>query len=178
MGANDGCLPSQAPVICAPGATDSTVRRVERESLRHDESVDPTGDGFRLATSRERVTAYVVDAVAVLGGLLAVTRGWSRTRRLVALVVGSLVGATGYHVLFEGATGQTVGKRVVGITVVGVNGDPCSFRAAAVRTVARAVDWLPAGYFLGFLSMSVTERRQRLGDVVGGTVVVADDRES
>ena len=146
--------------------------RIERANP----TAERTGENVRLATTGERVAAYGIDAMFVVGVLAPLTRGRSPARRLLALVVGALVGATGYHVVLEGRDGQTAGKRLIGITVVGADGTSCGYRRAGIRTAARIVDWLPAGYLLGFASMAVTERRRRIGDLAAGTVVVSAER--
>lgn len=130
------------------------------------------GPDDRYATASQRAVAYLVDVGVVVGVLLALTRRRGTLRRIAALVVGSVVGATAYHVVLEGSRGQTVGKRAVGIAVVGTDDQPCGYRAAAIRTAARVVDFLPVGYLLGLLSIRVTRRRQRIGDLAAGTVVV------
>lgn len=121
-----------------------------------------------------RALAYVADAV-LLGGpiLFAVTRMTrSRVRRAVlAGVLGSVLG-TLYHLFLEGRYGQTPGKRLLGIVVVREDGTPCTYAASTVRTVLRFVDWLPAAYLLGIASIALTERHQRVGDLVAGTIVV------
>ena len=127
----------------------------------------------QFATAGRRIAAYLVDFV-VLGPplLAAVARldlDGDRLRRggAFALLVANL-----YHVLFEGTTGRTPGKRALRIRVVDADGGPCTYRAAALRTLGRFVDFLPVAYLVAFGSMALTERRQRLGDLLGGTVVV------
>lgn len=74
----------------------------------------------------------------------------------------------------EAATGQTVGKRVLGIRVVTTDGAPASTGKIAARTVLRIVDALPAAYLLGFVVVLATgRRRQRIGDLAAGTTVVS-----
>jgi uncharacterized RDD family membrane protein YckC len=74
---------------------------------------------------------------------------------------------TVYHALLEGFLGRTVG-----IAVVCEDGGPCALRAAAVRTLGRFLDWLPAAYLVGAASVLLTDRGQRLGDVLASTVVI------
>lgn len=127
----------------------------------------------QFATARRRIAAYLVDfAVLGLPLLAAVARldlGRKRLRRggAVALLVANL-----YHVIFEGTTGRTPGKRALGIRVVDADGGRCTYRGATLRTLGRFVDFLPVGYLAAFVSMAATDRRQRLGDLLGGTVVV------
>lgn len=126
------------------------------------------------ATVRDRVLAYVADAVAVLGSfwILAGRRWRSVPRRAAATFLAAGVVAFPYHVILEGAFGRTPGKALLGVAVVGEDGGPCTYTRAAVRTTLRFVDWLPAGYLVGLLSIALTGRRQRVGDLLAGTVVV------
>lgn len=132
------------------------------------------GTDAETATLRERAAAYLVDVPVVAGPVVGLARRLGRSRRerlgLVGLV--GLAVANVYHAVLEGTGGQTVGKRAVGIAVVGADGGPCSYAAAATRTAYRFVDWLPAGYLLGIAGIALTERRQRLGDLAANTVVV------
>lgn len=77
----------------------------------------------------------------------------------------------GYYILCEAATGATLGKRLVGIRVVGEDGAPVTFGAAVVRNLLRVIDAL-FFYLVGFLFAATSARGQRLGDRAAGTVVV------
>lgn len=136
------------------------------------------------ATIRGRISAYLLDLLVVGAPVVGVAERFGQSRRervrlagLVGLAVANL-----YHVALEGTGGQTVGKRVVGIAVVGDDGQRCSYVGAATRTGFRFLDWLPAGYLVGLASIALTERRKRLGDFAANTVVVrtrsdSEDRE-
>lgn len=126
---------------------------------------------------RRRVLAYLADVVAVLGAVALFQRARERLSVRGALrgfvVAGALAGP--YHVLLEGGVGQTAGKRLFGVAVVRADGEPCTYRAALTRTLYRFVDWLPAAYGVGLLSMVLDGRNRRLGDRAAGTVVVRTD---
>jgi len=77
----------------------------------------------------------------------------------------------GYYIVCEAATGATLGKRLVGIRVVGEHGDRVTVGAAVVRNLLRLVDAL-FFYLVGFLFASTSPRGQRLGDRAARTVVV------
>lgn len=77
-----------------------------------------------------------------------------------------------YYFISEATSGQTLGKRATGIQVVGQDGTPCGTRQALVRTLLRIVDSLPFLYLLGLVVIWSTKRRQRLGDLAAGTLVV------
>jgi uncharacterized RDD family membrane protein YckC len=85
----------------------------------------------------------------------------------------------GYKLLLEAFwNGQTVGKRIVGIRVIKANGLPVDFVQVLVRNLLRVADYLPLQYLVGSVAIVVSERGQRLGDIVAGTVVVRDRREA
>ena len=54
------------------------------------------------------------------------------------------------------------------------DGSPVTFVAAAIRGTVRLVDLLPGVGLVGAISILVTPRSQRLGDLVAGTLVVHD----
>ncbi|MEJ7786871.1 MAG: RDD family protein [Solirubrobacteraceae bacterium] len=74
----------------------------------------------------------------------------------------------------EATSGQTLGKRVLGLRVVGADGARASGGAILIRNVVRFVDWLPLLYVIGAICTFATgKRRQRLGDLAAKTRVVA-----
>lgn len=84
-----------------------------------------------------------------------------------------------YMSLFEGFWhGQTPGKRSAGLRVVRTNGTPLDVLSAMGRNFLRAADVLPFCYTAGLISMLVTRRLQRLGDVFFDTMVIEERSES
>jgi uncharacterized RDD family membrane protein YckC len=80
-----------------------------------------------------------------------------------------------YDVLFEVlAGGKTPGKRWTGLRVVRSGGHPITFVRSALRNILRLIDILPVLYMVGMLSIFVTSRNQRIGDLAAGTHVVRD----
>lgn len=77
----------------------------------------------------------------------------------------------GYYVVCESTAGATLGKRMVGIRVVGEDGDALTFGAAIVRNLLRLVDAL-FFYLVGFIFAILSTRGQRLGDRAAHTIVV------
>lgn len=79
-----------------------------------------------------------------------------------------------YFIIMEAVQGATVGKMVLGICVVKLDGSDISWGQAIVRNLLRIVDQLPAAipYLLGAVLILNSSRRQRLGDRLAGTVVV------
>ena len=83
----------------------------------------------------------------------------------------------GYFIFFELTwNGQTPGKRAAGVRVLTSRGEPVTLVHTLVRNVLRIVDALPSFYMVGVISILVTRRSQRLGDLAAGTVVVRERR--
>jgi uncharacterized RDD family membrane protein YckC len=115
--------------------------------------------------------ATIVAAAYVLGVTGGDGEGWPLA---VFSIVFFLV-FFGYDVLFEvRSRGRTLGKRWTGLRVVRTGGRPVTFIPSCVRNVMRLVDILPAMYAVGMLSIFVTKRNQRLGDLAAGTLIVRE----
>jgi uncharacterized RDD family membrane protein YckC len=81
----------------------------------------------------------------------------------------------GYNVLFEvSASGRTPGKQASHLRVVRMGGAPVGLLASAMRNIVRIVDFLPFLYMVGSVSILVSPRNQRLGDLAAGTIVVRE----
>jgi uncharacterized RDD family membrane protein YckC len=79
-----------------------------------------------------------------------------------------------YYVLFETlGGGRTPGKRAAGLRVVRSSGRPVTFVRSMVRNIMRVIDAF-AFYFVGMLSIFITNNNQRLGDLAADTLVVRD----
>lgn len=160
-------LPSVAPPGWAPTAAPAPPLQP---------AADPR-DRAADAAVRWRIGAAVLDNILVYGGYLLVCIAcgwpvWALSNVWLLLVAG-----VAYHFLFEARDGQTPGKRRYGIRVVSVDGGPAGARAVALRSLLRLIDQLPICYVSGLVSMVRTgpQRRQRIGDVAGGTKVIAVD---
>jgi len=68
--------------------------------------------------------------------------------------------------------GQTPGKKFMGIKVVQENGLPVKWLPSATRNLLRAIDFLPLMYIGGLISIILSGRFQRLGDLAAGTLVI------
>ncbi|MGB1111000.1 MAG: RDD family protein [Gammaproteobacteria bacterium] len=78
-----------------------------------------------------------------------------------------------YGVFFEVLkNGATPGKQALGLRVVHADGTPVGWSASIIRNLLRVVDFLPAAYGFALVSMLMTRRFQRLGDLTADTLVV------
>jgi uncharacterized RDD family membrane protein YckC len=133
-----------------------------------------------LAGLGSRFTAALIDLT--FKGLLI----------LVAVLVAGLLGDLGiavasiltfaiyfgYDVAFEVlANGRTPGKRWTGLRVLRDDGRPVDLLSSAIRNVVRLIDGLPLSYLPAMISILVTKKNQRLGDLAASTIVVREPRE-
>lgn len=77
-----------------------------------------------------------------------------------------------YLVLLEGWLGATLGKWVVGLRVIGIDGRRPGLWKSLLRNVLRVVDSLPTLNILGVILIQRSEERARFGDRVAGTRVI------
>ena len=158
-----------------PSAVAWTTERSAHASLR---SLDHAGISRRFV-------AVLLDAVIVLfptaiavgllsgGGYSERGEGYANAGiRVDGYASWLLVAlALGYYVVCEAMTGATLGKRMVGIRVVGEDGAHLTLGAAVVRNALRLVDSL-FFYLVGAIFALSSPRGQRLGDRAAHTVVV------
>lgn len=140
----------------------------------------------QYAGLERRFGALVVDFILLSAVFFPVTRivkgtwlmsqqdhlwgyGWVVTDPLCLI---SLVVIVLYFVLLEGLLGGTVGKKALGLQVVGPDGNRPGLGPALVRNLLRAVDALPAFCILGVVLIVNSPERARFGDRVGQTRVI------
>jgi uncharacterized RDD family membrane protein YckC len=153
---------------------------------------------YRVAGPFRRLPAYLIDIVirAVVAAVCTIA---------AALALGS-IGAFGlgiggamiiwfvlgwfYFGLFEALwNGQTPGKRLMGLRVVSIEGQPITPFQAILRNLLRVVDLLPPAFIpigpgsipvslclVGLFAMMLNNRFQRLGDLPAGTMVVIEEQ--
>lgn len=94
----------------------------------------------------------------------------------IALVVAVLFALFfGYFIAFETLwSGQTPGKRALGIRVVRDGGYPIDFASSLIRNLIRVGELALGYYLLAALSALISPENKRLGDIAAGTIVVRD----
>ena len=118
---------------------------------------------------------------AVIDNLIALVISFLGASRLPESTPVSLRGLVlvglylGYHFILETICQTTLGKRVMNLHVVRLNGSTPSTACILTRTLLRIVEANPLifGYLPGAVSISLTRYHQRLGDLLAGTVVVS-----
>ena len=129
----------------------------------------PTGraSGPRAGFWR-RFGAYFLDSLILAVPIVIVTLITSQGVGNLASIVFSLA----YFTYFEGGpTGQTIGKRALGIRVIDFKaGGPIGYGRGLLRTIGRYLSALVI--LLGYLWMLWDKEKQTWHDKIAGTVVV------
>lgn len=151
----------------------SPDRTVTAEAVRV--HVDVAGLGSRMI-------ACLIDSLlqfAVAFGILSavgVSGGTSSTVEVVVVLLVLFLVVWGYYPLFEFFLhGRTPGKAAQRLRVVRTDGQPAGGASILVRNLIRIVDVF-ALPFLAVISMVISSRSQRLGDLAAGTMVVREAR--
>lgn len=139
-----------------------------------------------VATIGSRGIAYLLDlglflAVALVLSLvqLAFSDGaWLTSGLGVAVgLVLAFAWQFGYPIALETLwRGRTLGKAVMGLRVVTVEGAPVGVRHATIRAATAVFELLATTGLLASISSFASPRGQRLGDLAAGTVVIRERR--
>lgn len=145
---------------------------------------------FELAGPGSRFLALLVDTLisaamillAIIAILVTVSAAWGKIPDAVASIgaslsiISSFLIRWGYFLFFETRlSGQTPGKRLLGLRVIRDDGLPIGLRRSLIRNLLRVVDMLPPPlYLVGGISVLATRRGQRLGDIAAGTIVIRE----
>ncbi|MFE5188544.1 RDD family protein [Streptomyces sp. NPDC056628] len=140
----------------------------------------PSRDAWDTEVVGRRVVQYVLDVLisalivlplTLLVGIGANSDSGTTAWAVLAGLLCGLLTLFWYWVLRPVGTGQTWGMRLLGLRVVRADRSPLTTRDAVARLLLLVVDGL-----VGLIAMRLSARRQRLGDVVAGTLVVRDRR--
>lgn len=151
------------------------------DTFRPVETPEGVEIGLRVAGPVARLLAWALDVgirvvayifFSALAGLLG-------DSGIGLLLVAMFLMEWFYPVLFEVlGHGATPGKRAMGLVVLHYDGTPVGWTASILRNLLRFVDFLPICYGFGLASMLINRDFRRLGDLVGGTVVVHRETEA
>ncbi|WP_139957593.1 RDD family protein [Flavicella sediminum] len=140
---------------------------------------------FIAAEAGERILAWFIDVlikIAYLSVIFGVVFGvftngldavaddqWSRIAFVIVLASPVIV----YTLVLESLlSGQTIGKRIVRIQVVKIDGYQASFLDFFIRWVMRIVDINLFSGIVALVSIGSTKYHQRVGDIASGTAVI------
>ena len=132
-----------------------------------------------------RFLAYLIDAMItacvffplgiILGVVIVATGQDPAAPEMIAARLGinglSILGSWLYYALCESSSWQgTVGKKLLGLRVTDLNGQPINFAKATGRHFGKILSALILG--IGFIMIAFTEQKQGLHDTIAGTLVL------
>ena len=122
-----------------------------------------------------RFISFLIDTIVlgVLIGVIGSILGFSVVSRTAGWGFGllSFIIFLAYFTYLEGSKGQTIGKMVTKIKVVGEDGEKINMNQAFARNILRVIDGLLA-YLIGAILIWRSDKKQRLGDRIAKTVVI------
>ncbi|MDF0717559.1 RDD family protein [Muricauda sp. 334s03] len=141
---------------------------------------------YKIVGIGERIIAFLIDGLilymyAYLVSLISDAIGYvyedSWTQRGLAMLI--FLPAMFYSLLMHSLfNGKTVGKMLMKMRVVRLDGTPVHWSNLLVRWMLRLVDiWIFLGS-IGILSILFSEKRQRVGDAAAGTVVISTKKKT
>lgn len=127
-----------------------------------------------------RFLAYVLDGLILgaVGGVIEVviaaalgTSGSdSTTVRIISNTIGLLLGLCYFSVCWSSSLQASLGQRVCGLRVIGLEGGRISLGRSVMRYLALILSFLIL--LIGVIMVAFTERKQGLHDMLAGTYVV------
>lgn len=132
-----------------------------------DLAVAPAGLG-------DRILAWLVDIVVVAGFVYAMYTILSMVKASeTAFILAMWVPVVVYHLAFEVfANGQSPGKMALRLRVARTDGAQPTLGQYLLRWMLRWVDITFSSGSVALVSVAVTKRSQRLGDIAAGTTVI------
>lgn len=140
---------------------------------------------FEAASVGERILAYLVDFLIKTAYIIVIAyfvfnlMGLSEVMddmdqwSAIAIIVLFLLPYMFYSLVFESILeGQTLGKRLLKIKVVKIDGYQASFGDYLIRWILRIIDISFSSGVVGLIAMVVNSKTQRLGDISAGTAVI------
>ena len=132
--------------------------------------MEPVGVGLRaVAVIIDTILLFVVAYAIALatGGVTGTGFQLTGGPMFIWLAI-----AMAYYIVLEAQFGATIGKRIVGLKVVKLEGGgPIDWQTSIVRNLLRLVDGF-FFYLVGAIIVWTSNRKQRLGDRVAATVIV------
>ena len=135
---------------------------------------------YKLASLGARILAYIIDSLLitafyiVLFFLLFIPFIEMITDiGLIFLFLPIIFIGTFYHLLMEQFNkGQSLGKAAMRIRVISENGSSPDFIQLFMRWLLRLVDMSLSSGAIAVLTIAITDKGQRVGDILGRTIVI------
>lgn len=135
---------------------------------------------YELAGFGERIVARIIDyaiffLITITAVIIASMGGWLKEMGLVMWVIVGLYAAlfVFYDLICEiFMNGQSIGKRVMKIKVISIDGGQASIGQYLLRWLFRIVDFTMTANLCAVVSVAISDKKQRVGDMVAGTTLI------
>lgn len=139
---------------------------------------------FTAASIGHRILAFGVDLLIIIAYLTTIyllleytgfskmlsgLDGWSQMAVQSLIFLPVMFYSLIFETFFEG---QSLGKKLVRIKVVKIEGYQASFGDYLIRWLFRMIDIVISSGVIGFVSIIMNKKAQRLGDMAAGTSVI------
>ena len=136
---------------------------------------------YKLIGLGERMVAFLIDGIILLTYMTIMENlvnlsqifdadGWTRRGFLGLFYLPAFFYSLICHIIFGG---RTIGKMIMKIKVVRLDGAPTQWYNLFVRWMLRIIDIWMFFSSIGVLSILLSDRKQRVGDAAAGTVVIS-----
>ena len=115
------------------------------------------------------VVAYIFFYLLGISRLLDHTDMWSGAAIIILFFFPVMIYSVTLESFFEG---QTIGKKLIKIKVVKIDGYQASFGDYLIRWLFRIVENNMMGGIIGLIAMVMNSKTQRMGDMAAGTAVI------
>lgn len=115
------------------------------------------------------VISYVFFYVLGFGNLINNVDMWSKVAILILFFFPVMIYSVTLESIFEG---QTIGKKLIKIKVVKIDGYQAGFGDYLIRWLFRIVENNLMGGIIGLIAMAINSKTQRMGDMAAGTAVI------
>lgn len=139
---------------------------------------------FTAASIGHRILAFGVDLLIIIAYLTTIyllleytgiskmlsgLDGWSQMAVQSLIFLPVMFYSLIFETFFEG---QSLGKKLIRIKVVKIEGYQASFGDYLIRWLFRMIDIVISSGIIGFVSIIMNKKAQRLGDMAAGTSVI------
>lgn len=135
---------------------------------------------YPVAGLGERVAARLIDfglflvvffVFLILFSLMGILNSGGLVISIMLIIYGA--GFVFYDLLCETLmNGQSIGKRLMKIKVISLDGSQATLGQYFIRWIFRIVDFTLTQWLGALICVAVTENKQRIGDIVAGTTLI------
>lgn len=129
---------------------------------------------YEIASIGDRMLAFIIDFFLIAAYFFICMTVFGvfdsgSTLAVVLILIPAFFYSLWNEVFFNG---QSVGKRIMYIKVISLNGNAASFSQYLLRWMFRLVDLWIFSFVVGIVAMAISVKHQRIGDLIAGTTLV------